>query len=247
MKITLAIPTNADWERLNRTRQSILKTTINPQVVDIIIVDNGNTFGHDMTEWVNEFKESYRGYVELYKMPKRAGLTTAWKWCTDMSMTDWTVIINDDTSLTLGWDVIFRNLLEKEPNHDIYLLCHPFNWSGFAVNRAFVKEFPWRTEFPEGYYEDNDIYLRVATARGLTKKSEIYTKAIYCLPYVTEGQPTKFCFTHAQDNAISKRSPHYTRWNSAANLRVFNKYWRRRSPGTPNAIEMKDGNYYVST
>ena len=242
MKITLAIPTNADWRRLNKTRQSIVSNTFTPMDVNIVIVDNGNTFGHDLTQWVNELQADYRGTVKLEVMPKRAGLTTAWKCCTDTSNTEWTVIINDDTYLMPAWDETFRQLLNKEPGHGCYLLCHPYNWSGFAVSRDFIQEFPWRTEFPEGYHEDDDLYLRVAQARGFTTKSEVYTKAIYCLPFATGL--TQYCFTHSSDNAESKKSEYYTRWNQQANARVFHKYWRRVAAGTPGAIENKNGQYF---
>jgi hypothetical protein len=243
MKITLAIPTNADWERLNRTKQSLVQNTAEPENVDVIFVDNRNTFGHDMQPFVDSVQEEYRGSVKLVCMPLRCGLTTAWKWCTDSSSTDWTVITNDDIYFMPGWDTKFRDLLKKEPGFGLYLLCHPYNWSGFAVHTSFVEEFPWRTEFPAGYHEDNDIYLRVATARGLTTKSEIYTKAIYCLPFATS--PPQYCFQHLHHTETQK-SKFYTRWNEEANLKVFTKYWRQCAKWTPGAIENKNGHYYTA-
>jgi hypothetical protein len=249
MKVTLTIPTNADWRRLDRTRESIIANTFDPSLVDIVIVDNGNTFGYDMSEWVEGFNQEYRGSVRLEIMEERGGLTTAWKRCTDASNTEWTVITNDDTTFMPAWDKIFRDILKEhgtDTGHSayaIYLLCHPYNWSGFAVHRSFLEEFPWNLEFPSGYHEDDELYLRVATARGFTKKSEVYSKAIYCLPYVTNGR--RYCFTHSTDNSDSKRSAHYTRWDQKANQLVFHKHWRQCHSNTPGAIENKNGSYYV--
>ena len=242
MKVTLAIPTNADWRRLDKTRESIIANTANPKLVDIVIVDNGNTFGYDMSDWVSGFNNEYAGSVRLEVIDKRGGLTTAWKRCTDVSKTEWTVITNDDTTFMPLWDQIFRDLIKKDLGHEIYLLCHPYNWSGFAIHPSFLEKFPWRTEFPSGYHEDDDIYLRVATAHSLTKKSEVYSGPIYCLPYVTEGR--EYCFTHSTDNADSKRSAHYTRWDQRANAVVFHKYWQQVAANTPGAIENKNGMFF---
>ena len=242
-KITVAIPTNADWARLDRMKQSLVSNTAEPENVDIIFVDNRNTFGHDMQPFVDSIQKDYLGSVRLVCMPLRQGLTTAWKACTDASRTKWTVITNDDVYFMPAWDTTFKTLIEKEPSHELYLLCHPYNWSGFAVNRAFVEEFPWRTEFPAGYHEDNDLYLRIATARNLFKKSDIYTEAIYCLPFATD--PPEYCFQHLHHTETEK-SPHYTRWDEEANLAVFNKYWRRCPKFEKGAIENKNGQYFVA-
>ena len=134
MKLTVAIPTNADWTRLNRTKESLIYNTAEPLNVEIIFVDNGNTFGHDMTEFVNGVQEDYRGTVRLEVMTKRGGLTTAWKRCADASNTDLTIITNDDIYFMPGWDLMLINLLKEKPDFGLYLLCHPYNWSAQIRN-----------------------------------------------------------------------------------------------------------------
>ena len=243
MNLTVAIPTNADWQRLEYLENSICNT-FDQEHVKFVFIDNCNTFGHDMKPWIEKVQKQYRGKIELLVLKERVGLTTAWKAATDHSDTDWTILANDDIYFNPSWDLNFKRLATHEaPGFGIYLLCHPYNWSGFAVNKDFVERFPWRTEFPAGYHEDNDLYLRVASAYCYTAKSDIYSKAIYCLPYVTNGR--EYCFTHSTDNADSKRSTHYTRWDQKANQLIFHKYWRQCHPTTPGAIENKNGNYFV--
>lgn len=247
MKITLAIPTNADMARLEKLKYHITKQTFAQEMVDVLIIDNGNTFGRDLTSYLLSVQKAYRGSVTLLTLPERVGLTSAWKAATDASLTDWTVLVNDDTYFMPAWDATFIELINRETTYDCYLLCEPYNWSGFAVNKKFIKEFPWRTEFPAGYHEDDDLFLRVASARGLAKKSEVYSKEIYCLPYnesSTEGKP-RHCFSHEQGNDKSKKSKDYTRWNDQANLNIFNKYWQEVSADTPGAIENKNERYFL--
>jgi len=243
MKFTLAIPTNADWNRLNSMKMSLISNTAEPENVKVIFIDNCNTNNHNMDTWFREFQDRWaerNGQASLIKLPERVGLTTAWKACTDESKTEWTCITNDDLYFMPAWDTTFKELVERKQEHDIFLLCNPYNWSGFAVNKKFIQDFPWRTEFPEGYFEDDDIYLRVASANNLHKKSEIYTKAIYNLPYVE----SRYCFEHRPVH--SKNDSKFHRgWDGPLNKQFFDQWWQEVTPKFPGAIENKNGKYFV--
>ena len=156
------------------------------------------------------------------------------------SETDWTCIVNDDIHYERCWDDQFRKLVEKKPEFDIFLLCHPYNWSGFAVNRRFVAQYPFRLEFPEGYYEDDDIYLRVAYRNHRKNKNEVYTKDIYCLPYneSRKGAPRRL-FKHVPIHS-KQESEFHNRWDDQANLKVFLKYWAMTNPSVRGAIQSKN-------
>lgn len=255
-KFTLVIPTNADWNRLRPMADSLLVNTAQKKLLQVIIVDNCNTNHHDLRPFMDELRAgwSVRGGdpddIILVKAPYRLGLTSVWHYGFSHARTDWVCIVNDDIHYEHCWDDQFRKLTRKKPNYDAFLLCHPYNWSGFAVCHRFVAEYPFRLEFPEGYYEDDDIYLRVALRNRWTRKTQVYRNegGIYCLPFnekTKEGQP-RGLFKHVPIHTKEK-SKFHNPWNEQANFAVFSKYWTQVAPGTPGGIECKDGRWWKPT
>jgi hypothetical protein len=148
---------------------------------------------------------------------------------------DWILICNDDCVPTRPLEQEIWGLLNST-SHKMFLLCHPNGFSGFLLNKKFWEDMGmFRDEFPEGYYEDDDWFLRVALNTNSTRE-EVMKYYIFSF-YDNYGFSL---FKHKPNPEVSSK-----KWNKHANKLVFDKYWREVPPKTMGSIENKGGKWYV--
>lgn len=241
MNLTIAVPTTGHREKLDALWESYLNTTRDMHKVHWTWIYNP-LLDDTAMQYANDIRHHDGGYgtVDEIRLSHRVGLCAAWDMAIKCKPTDWIVLLNDDCIFGHEWQMEFDKLIRDHSGFDIYLLCEPYNWSGFAVNTRWYKEFgevlkPF--DYIEGYWEDNDIYLTMAAAKGLRTKDEIYRKLIYCVPYNHEGFGL---FTHKPWHGKAGNR----RWNDQINKAVFDQRWVQSAEDDPLAIELKNGTWW---
>jgi hypothetical protein len=231
---SLLVPTNANLVGLDLLRDSLIKRTVDPSRVQFVLLDNANTRGVDLRPWVADFSRQWpEASIELLVAEERTGYSAACQRLLGAARNEYPVFLNDDVIAEPRWDLLLETLIADVGHVDCWLLTDPLphEWSGWACRRSFLERYPFRTEFPGGYYEDDDLYLRVAVDAGLRLKDEVYRSAIYCLPYV-EGRRL---FFHQPE----PKSPGAGKWDLEANVPTFLKHWRVVPPNYPGAVQNK--------
>lgn len=238
-KYTIAAPTDGDPHRWKQLLDSFEKNTVHPERFNWIILDNFNAWNHSFIE-EKKWLESLGCDVDHAVPNSRMSLARAWDSSLQCSKTHWTFLINDDIVFNPRWDEQWELIKNNQPLFDMFLLCEPYNWSGFVVNKNWYNKFAWmlnKPQFPAGYYEDDYIYLEMADYYTCKTKKDVYTKAIYCVPF-------NLGFGLFEHKHIPPAS-FANKWDKMANFKAFSKYWTEVHPGYPDGIEAKDGKYYV--
>lgn len=233
MKVSLIVPTNGMIQRLSAFFDSF-RNTMYPNDAELILIDNANEHKLGFAGLVDDWRRTYRANIRLITLPKATGLTKMWDLGAKEASNNWMMFLNDDILFTKNWDIKFQLMVEQNYGINIYLLCNPYGWSGWGCNRNFLKEFPFRTEFPGIYFEDDDIYLRVAHANNLKTKHDVYHGPIY--DQFTRDGESLFIHKHIND---PKRNIFLE-----GNEKMFRKLWIKCSPNDPDAIQGKNGRDY---
>lgn len=242
-KYSIIVPTDGDPARWKQLITSYYTNTKNPKNFSWIIIDNNNAWKNDF-QIIKDSLLSIGSDVEVCKLDPRVGLMDCWNIGLTKSINknrDWSFIINDDIVFEINWDQQWEAIKDNS-NENIMLLCHPYNWSGFAVNKDWYNEWHWMfddIDWPAAYYEDDFIYLEMAYYHRLKTKAEIYGNKgpICCVPY--RYSIRLFEHKHIPPSRFANK------WDKEANKKVFNQYWREVSPDWEKSIEAKDGKCYV--
>jgi len=199
----------------------------------LVIVENGDGCDKDLqTDIEKTSKVSNFQYIHLLE---RHGLARVWNMCMLVAKTEWVVICNDDSIPTHLWTESLEQVINKTP-HQMYLLCHPNGFSAFCLNKTFWnKHGGFNNEFPEGYYEDDDWFLRVAFQEHVRNRQQVMDNFIF-----SYFDNFKISLFHHMPIKTKTRG-----WNREKNKKIFDKYWVQVRPDTEGAIENKSGKWYI--
>lgn len=229
--------TVTNWDRREFTKRFLKEMSKNTDLYrsPLTIVENGDGSGEDFKTWL--INETGIRDFQFHEMKERHGLATIWNWCMLIAVYANVVICNDDCVPNGRWEDKLDLVVEKLP-HKMFLLCHPNGFSGFCLDRSFWQKHNYfNYDFPEGYYEDDDWFLKVGFQEGCANKQEIFQKYIFSY-YDNYGESL---FLHV---------PHFgplgnRKWDKKANKAVFDHFWIEVAPGTKGAIENKGGKWYI--
>lgn len=238
MGIHFAIYVITNWERRHfatRFLKEMNKKT-DLKKSSLVVVENGDSHGKNLREYLR--LTSRVADFFFHKMDKRRGLATVWNNCMSSGISQDVVICNDDCVPCDRWMQDLVAIVSKVP-HDMILMSQPNGFSAFYLHKTmWLKEGGFRDEFPAGYYEDDDWFLRVALNNGLTRQEVMDQKILSCADTLGRG-----LFEHKPlDSSLGVG---LSKWDKSANKKVFAKYWAETAPNSPGAIENKGGKWYV--
>ena len=232
MKFSVFVVTNWERKHLAATFLSYMKMYSGDNTI-ISVVENGTTKDKNLCKYLVEATQLDN--FELIKLPKRKGLASVWNLCLSNAETAWVVLSNDDSFPTWTWEQSLTEHIEGFGDK-IFLMCHPNGFSTFAIKKYVWEKYgKFNKEFPAGYYEDDDFYLKAAVKENLYRKNDMMQKVFFSF----YDNYKKALFAH---NPPRENLP---KWNKLANKVVFDKYWVEVPSGMKHAIENKNGKFYI--
>lgn len=237
IKDPFSIFTITNWERrhyaLNFLKAMSSSTFLN--ISPLTIIENGDSSGEDLEQFLKE--NSGITNFNFVKFSKREGLARVWNWCMISALYEWVIICNDDCIPVYPWEVEVNRLIEMHP-HQMFLLCHPNGFSAFCLHRQFWQKHKYfNGAFPEGYYEDDDWFLKVCFQEEVDKAG-VFKKFIFSY-YDSFGEGL---FVHQPE--IEGISYSGKKWDKKANQDVFFRFWEETAPNTRGAVENKNGRWF---
>lgn len=238
-KFTICTFTNYERRHLAVRFLESLRDTIDIDAHDIVVYENGDEGNpHKLRDYL--FDKLPEVPFKVIGKPERSGLAQMWNWAMDMAKTDHVVLCNDDCISRYDWPAKV-SMYYRVTQQPIHLICTPNGFSGFCVYKPFWHHFGFRNEYPGGYYEDEDYFLSVASANGITKHKYMMERFFLSYHDTSRMVPFKHQPMHIKDGVARA----YTKWNKRENFDVFVKYWKEVPKGTENAIEGKGGGFYL--
>lgn len=219
MKFTIAVITPGRLDSLNLLKPSFIDQTEKPEDIEFIFMDNANTFGLDLSAWLDDLNVGKKKFI---KNKTSQGVTRFWHRIIQLATYDWIILLNDDILFTPAWDVRLAKLIEKNPSFGIFLICQRQMFSGFAINKDFYRKVgPFRQEYTGGGREDEDFFMTTALKLGCKNTEEMISKHVYTVYRLREIDKEKYLFLHFQIVGSKYRKE----WDHRINIPIFEKYW----------------------
>lgn len=228
---------------IKKSLKSLIDTCKNKDNVMFLIFENGDfTKGVDIEFELQKIVPNNIN-IQFCRTSKRIGLAPAWNLCIKYAKAqgyDWTLLCNDDIESNVDfWDDAIHDIMAVI-KREVYTFCYPNGFSAFLVHQPLVERVGWfRDEFPAGYWEDDDFFLKIAVYYGLHTKTEVMDKIVFS--YFDNFGTMIF-----QHRPVGQENEKYLgKWNGNENKVIFDKYWQEVTGGIKNCYEAKSGRFYI--